>query len=89
MSQLEPLVQADIYKEIAELAANQGITSQADWDNLVHEVVDSHLNLGELDPDQPIEELKEALNADWDRYEREAGEESPTQIDQDPEDPHL
>ena len=86
---LDTLSVNDLYKEIAEIARNQGVTSQAGWDDLVSEVVESHLNLGELDPDQPTEGYKEQLSSRWETYQQTAGEESKDAISEDPEHPHA
>lgn len=62
----------DLYKEIAELAREQGVTSQANWDELVEEVVEDHLDLGEFDPDEDLEGMKDSLRQRWEDYKREA-----------------
>jgi hypothetical protein len=82
---LETLNAEELYAEIADLAREQGVSSRADWLNLVDEVVGSHLELGELDPDQPLEGCKEDLHQRWETYKQLAGEEAPRDLDEDPE----
>lgn len=84
---LDTLSQADLFNEISELARSQGVATQAAWDELADEVVESHLLLGELDPDQNLVGLKTTLRGLWQEYNREAGEESASAIDEDPQAP--
>jgi len=85
---IEPLTSEDIYNEIADLARDQGIANQEDWDNLVNETVESHLTLGELNPDQGIEGMKDDLSLRWKTYKHLAGQETPDAISEDPDFPH-
>jgi hypothetical protein len=84
---LETLSSEELYTEIAEIAREQGVSSREDWTNLVDEVVQSHLELGELDQDQPLEGHKDALYMRWETYKQLAGEEAPKDLDEDPEAP--
>lgn len=68
---LTTLTRKDLYEEIADLARDQGVADQATWDELVDEVVEGHLSLGELDLDQDIEGMKESLSMGWDEYKVE------------------
>lgn len=89
MANLDTLSDGELYNEIAELAREQGIATQADWNNLVEEVLESHFDLGELNDDQDLEGKRQNLNQMWSNYQSLSGEETPTQIDQDPEEAHL
>ncbi len=89
MANLDTLSDGELYNEIAELARAQGVATQEDWNNLVEEVIESHFDIGELNDDQDLEGKRSALNGMWSTYRSTAGEETPTQIDQDPEEAHL
>ncbi|MCR4278897.1 MAG: hypothetical protein NUV81_03270 [bacterium] len=73
---LDTLNRDDLFKEVSDLARDQGVMDQEMWKEITDEVVDSHLDLGELDPDQNLVALKEILYGAWDEYVREAGVES-------------
>jgi hypothetical protein len=83
------LNRAELYEEIAGLARDEGITDQAEWNELCDEVVDSHSEIGELSDDQNLEGLKEALHMAWAEYQRESGPESANAIAEDPTSPHV
>lgn len=65
----------ELYSEIVDLAQEQGVNNQERWDELVDEVIESHLDLGELDPDQDIEGWKESLSLKYADYKRQMKEE--------------
>lgn len=84
---LDTLSRDELFKEISDLAREQGVTNKEDWRALVDEVIESHLDLGELNKDQDLVGLKETLTESWEEYERESGQESAGAIDQDPDAP--
>jgi hypothetical protein len=84
---IESLTPEDLYNEIADLARDQGIGSREDWNNLVDEVLESHLTLGELNSDQEIEGHKDDLYLRWETYKRLAGQETPDALSEDPDAP--
>lgn len=84
---LDTLNREDLYKEIADLAREQGAMSYEDWRELVSVVVDGHLDIGELDRDQDLVGLKTDLTAAWEEYKRESSPESESAVDEDPEAP--
>jgi polyhydroxyalkanoate synthesis regulator phasin len=86
---LDTLNQGDLFTEIAELARVEGIANQAEWNELVDEVVESHADLGELNNDQALEQLREALKMSWSQYQRESGPETGSAIAEDPRSPHA
>jgi len=86
---LDTLNRNDLFVELSDLAREQGITSQEEWKDLVDEVIDAHTNLGELDKDQDLEGLATQLSDMWPEYAREAGPESASAIDEDPEAPNA
>lgn len=84
---LDTLNRGELLQEIAELARAQGVTSQDMWNQLCDEVIESHLDLGEMDDDADNETLRQALYLGWTEYELLAGEESLDAISEDPEAP--
>ena len=86
---LDTLSTADLYNEIAELAREQGVDNEDDWKLLCDDVVESHLDLGELNDDQDTEIIKKRLYGMWNEYQLEAGEESLAAASEDPEAPHA
>lgn len=88
MSNLDTLNRGELYKEIADLARDEGITNQDDWNELVDEVMESHLDLGEMDPDQDVEGRRATLHSAWDEYRLESAPESESAVGEDPEAPH-
>jgi hypothetical protein len=63
---------ADLYNEISDLARDQGVSSKALWDELVEEVIEDHLDIGEIDLEQDTETMKESLKEQWINYKEEA-----------------
>jgi hypothetical protein len=55
MDKTNSLTIDDLYEELAELAREEATTARDVWNDLVEEVVEGHVDLGELDPDQDIE----------------------------------
>ena len=88
MANLDTLNRAELFDEISEIARAKGLSNASDWALLVDEVLESHLAIAELNDDQDIEGMKQALKDAWDEYVREAGEESSKAIGEDPEKPH-
>ncbi|MEO5927881.1 MAG: hypothetical protein ABIO72_04125 [Patescibacteria group bacterium] len=84
---LDTLNRDELFRELVELAKEEGVTSQEMWNELVDELLDSHLNIGEMDKDQDLEGLKVQLNGMWEEYKREAAPESSAAISEDPEAP--
>lgn len=89
MTHLDTLNRGELFNEISELARAQGVSTKDTWSQLVDEVIDSHLSDAELDPDNDLVSLKTVLTDMWEVYESTAGEESPQQIDEDPEAPRA
>jgi hypothetical protein len=88
MANLDTLNRAELLAEITEIARSKGLSNASDWALLVDEVLESHLDIAELNDDQDLEGMKQTLKDAWSEYVREAGEESPTAIGEDPEKPH-
>jgi uncharacterized protein YihD (DUF1040 family) len=72
---LDTLSRDELFKEIADLAREQGVADESMWKELVDQVIDSHLELGELDKDQDLVGLKTILQDSWGEYKREMGQE--------------
>lgn len=73
---LTTLTADELYKEISDLARDQGVAGQEAWDDLVEEAVEDHLDVGELDPDEDIEAMKKTLRQMWTSYRRATAEEN-------------
>jgi hypothetical protein len=69
---LTTLTTEDLYEEISDLARDQGVSSKEQWDEMVEDVVEDHLELGELDLDQDTEGIKDTLKARWGAYKKES-----------------
>lgn len=61
----------DLFHEVCDLANEHGVIDQDMWKDMVDEVVQGHLDLGELDPDQDTEEIKKDLENRWVEYRDE------------------
>lgn len=84
---LDTLNIADLLKETMDIAREQGVTTRTDWRELVNVVVDGHLDIGELDKNQDIQGMKQALVNAWDEYTRQAAPETKEAVDEDPDAP--
>jgi len=89
MANLDTLNRSDLFNEISDIARAKGLSNAGDWNLLVDEVVESHLDIAELNDDQDLEGLKQTLKDAWNEYSREAGEESTAAISEDPEKPNA
>ncbi len=65
----------DLYSEITELAREEAVSAREVWNDLVEEVVEGHVDLGELDADQDTQGMKEILRAKWNNFKDELAEE--------------
>ena len=89
MANLDTLNRGELLQEISDLAREQGVTNQEDWNQLVEETVESHFDIGELNDDQDLQGTMQVLKDAWSEYVAESAPETPAQIDQDPEQAHL
>ena len=60
----------DLHTEVVERARETGVASQEAWNELVEEILDEHLNWGEVDVDDDVTGLREALQSRWEAFER-------------------
>ncbi|TAL20688.1 hypothetical protein EPN90_00275 [Patescibacteria group bacterium] len=60
----------DLYEEVSERAREAGVASEEVWNELVETVLDERLNWGEVDVDDDITTMREALQAKWSDFER-------------------
>lgn len=77
---LTTLTVAELYEEIADLARDQGVSDKERWLELVEEVMESHLSLGEIDLDEDTEGMKEMLSGRWVSYKKELAEEQGKEV---------
>ncbi len=65
----------DVIAEVRERAETEGVGDEATWHEVVEEVVEDHVDLGQIDPDQNTEQWKEVVKHMWKDYRLErAGE---------------
>jgi predicted xylose isomerase-like sugar epimerase len=62
------LTSEDLFSEVFALAQDEGASDQEMWNDLVDEVIQAHLDLGELNPDQDIEKMKENLRFRFEEF---------------------
>lgn len=60
-----------LFAELKERARAEGAYTKEEWDDLVEEVLDEHLRVGEFDEDEDLTELREALEARFADFESE------------------
>lgn len=58
----------DALQEIWDRALEQGVGTKEAWDELVVEVIEDHVDLGQMDSDQDTENWKEVLKHRWQEY---------------------
>lgn len=58
-------------EEVVERARETGVNTKEAWDELVEEVIDEHINWGEVDVDDDVSAMKEALEERWKTFEEE------------------
>lgn len=57
-----------LYIEVCSLAEEQGAQTQEMWNDLVDEVVQAHIDLGEISSDQNIDETEKILKLKFEEY---------------------
>ena len=65
--------EAGLLEEVITKAREEGATSQEVWNELVEQVLDDHSRLQEVDNDDDLVAMREALQARWGDYEAELG----------------
>ncbi len=89
MTKLDFLNRGDLFSELSDLARRNGVSNRSTWNDLVEATVESHREIGELDPDQDVQGLKDDLRGMWDEYVRQAGPMDERALDEDPETPRA
>ena len=65
-----------LLEEVISKARDEGVASQEAWNDLVEQVLDDHARVGEVDSDDDLTAMREALQARWGDYEAELGQAS-------------
>lgn len=63
--------EAGLLEEVITKAREEGATSQETWNELVEQVLDDHSRLQEVDNDDDLVTMREALQSRWGDYEAE------------------
>ncbi len=58
----------DALQEIWDRALDQGVNTREAWNDMVDEVIEDHVDLGQMDSDQDTENWKEVLKHRWQEY---------------------
>ncbi|EKD32987.1 MAG: hypothetical protein ACD_76C00106G0028 [uncultured bacterium] len=66
--------QEALWAEIAEQCASEGVATQESFNEMVDEIVNERLGVGELSPDQNIDRIIESFKQRWPRYQQESGQ---------------
>ena len=82
--ELPPLTIEDLFQEISDLARDYGVPDQSVWNELVEQVLESHMAMGELSDDQNYEGYLETLKQKWDAYKHNTLEEELGQTKDEP-----
>ena len=61
----------DLSEEVVERARENGVASKEAWDELVEEILDEHINWGEVDIDDDVTAIREALQERWKAFEEQ------------------
>lgn len=57
-----------IFQEVIERGRNEGIADREAFHDLVEEIIQEHLQVGEMHDDQPTVDISEQLKARWVDY---------------------
>ncbi len=63
-----------LLEEVIAKAREEGATSEEQWNELVEQVLEDHTRTGEVDNDDDLISMREALQARWGEYEAELGQ---------------
>ena len=63
-----------LLEEVITKAREEGAASAEAWNDLVEQVLDDHARIGEVDSDDDLTAMREALQARWGDYEAELGQ---------------
>lgn len=59
----------DAYAELKQKAELEAVTNKEAWDSIVDDYIMEKVDIGELDPDQDLEQIKIDLKAKWPDYQ--------------------
>jgi hypothetical protein len=59
-----------LFREIANRAKADGVSSREEWDDVAEEVIEERRRVGELDDDEDLENLEDTLKQRYAEYER-------------------
>ncbi len=60
----------DLHEEVVLRAREQGVATQEAWNETVEQILDEHANWGEMDIDDDLTGIREALQARWEEFEK-------------------
>ena len=58
----------DVIQEVRGRAETEGVGTPSAWNEIVDEVIEDHVDLGQIDPDQNTEQWKEVVKHMWNEY---------------------
>jgi polyhydroxyalkanoate synthesis regulator phasin len=61
----------DVIQEVRERAETEVVGTQSAWNEIVEEVIEDHVDLGQIDSDQNTEQWKEVVQHMWKDYRLE------------------
>lgn len=59
------------FNQVKNRARAEGVASREEWDDIVEEMIDERLNVGEFDKDENLEGMKEMMQERYNEYEAE------------------
>jgi hypothetical protein len=65
------LNEEQFFNQIKNRAKGEGVSSSEEWNDIVEEMINERLGVGEFDKDEDLEGLKEALKTRYEEYEAE------------------
>ena len=59
----------DLYEEVVERAKEQGVTTEEQWNDIVEAILAERADWGEVDIDDDVVGMRDALNLRWKEFE--------------------
>ncbi len=63
----------DLFTEVVERGRQEGVTDQSAYNVLVENLLEDHRRLNEIDSDQDINSIREALQGRFEVYKQQTG----------------